>query len=195
LETAISFNTDTFFNTDTVLPPDLNPYSISKKQFLDWGIYLAKRNIIRFVNIKLEHIFGAGDDESKFVTYLINNCLNNVKELNLTKGEQKRDFIHVDEVVAIYQLLLKKVKEKQDFYQEYSVGSGKAIAIRDLVEMIHRLTQSKTILNFGALPYRDGEVMFSEADTQALRYLGYIVSSDLEKSLKQTLNLKEKYSK
>ena len=189
LETAISFNTDTFFNTDTVLPPYLNAYSISKKQFLDWGNQFAQRKAIRFVNIKLEHIFGAGDDNSKFVTYIINSCLNNVNELNLTKGEQKRDFIHIDEVVSVYQLLLKKFSGNQICYQEYPVGSGKAIAIRDLVEMIHRLTQSKTILNFGALPYRDGEIMFSEADTQALRYLGYIASSDLEKSLKQTLNI------
>ena len=107
--------------------------------------------------------------------------------MNLTKGEQKRDFIHIDDVVSIYQILLKKVKEKTDFYQEYPVGSGKAIAIRELVDMIHRLTQSKTILRFGALPYREGEVMFSEAQLDALNLGGWFPKSNLEQSLKQTI--------
>lgn len=196
LETSVFFGTEVFLNTDTVLPSHLNTYSLSKKHFLDWGKQFAEKKVIRFVNLKLEHIFGAYDDDSKFVTYIIKNCINNMDELNLTQGEQKRDFIHVDEVTAIYQLLfqIQKIVEKQDFFQEYSIGSGKAITVRQLVEMIHRLTQSKTVLKFGALPYREGEVMFSEAKLDALNQIGYVSTSSLEKALKQTIfQYRDKY--
>ena len=130
---------------------------------------------------------GRGDDESKFVTYIIKSCLNNVDELKLTAGEQKRDFIHVDDVVSIYQLLLKKVREQPTFYQEYPIGSGKAIMIRDFIKMIHRLTQSKTILKFGALPYREGEIIFSEASLEPLIKLGWASKKNLETALLETI--------
>jgi len=167
-KTDIFFNTDTFFNKDDASYSYLNTYTTSKEHFLDWGKQFAQKQSIKFVNLKLEHIFGAGDDESKFVTYIIKSCLNNVEDLQLTAGEQKRDFIHIDDVISIYQLLIKKIRDQANFYQEYPIGSGKAITIRELVEMIHELTQSKTILKFGALPYREGEIMFSQANMEDL---------------------------
>ncbi len=188
LEAATFFKTDIFLNTDTTLPSYLNIYSTSKKHFLDWGKQFVQKQTIKFVNLKLEHIFGAGDDDSKFVTYIIKNCLNNIEELKLTAGEQKRDFIHIDDVVSIYQLLLKKVQKEPSFYQEYPVGSGKAIKIRELVEMIHRLTQSKTILKFGTVPYREGEIMFSEANLDKLKSFGWTSNNTLERGLLKIIN-------
>lgn len=186
-KTNIFFNTDTFFNKETVSYSYLNTYTTSKRHFIDWGKQITQKQSIKFVNLKLEHIFGAGDDESKFVTYIIKSCLNNVDELKLTAGEQKRDFIHVDDVVSIYQLLLKKVREQPTFYQEYPIGSGKAIMIRDFIKMIHRLTQSKTILKFGALPYREGEIIFSEASLEPLIKLGWASKKNLETALLETI--------
>jgi CDP-paratose synthetase len=200
LETAISFNTDTFlntdtfFNTDTILSSYLSTYSLSKKHFQDWGKQIAQQKAIKFINLKLEHIFGAGDDDSKFVTYIIKSCLNNVEELKLTKGEQKRDFIHVDDVVAIYQFLLDNVQEQQDFYQEYDIGSGEAISIRDLVEMIHSLTHSKTILKFGDLPYRERETQFSQANLESLKKIGLNMNTDLQQALSKTIDNWRHYS-
>ena len=108
LEKAALFSTDTFFNTDTILYKYLNGYSLSKHQFVEWGKQYADEHKIKFCNIKLEHMYGPGDDDSKFTTYVINSCLNNVPEVKLTLGEQERDFIYIDDVVSAYQLLLKK---------------------------------------------------------------------------------------
>ena len=188
LETATFFKTDIFFNTDTTLPSYLNTYSTSKKHLLDWGKQFAQKQEIKFVNLKLEHIFGAGDYDSKFVTYIIRSCLNNVEDLQLTAGEQKRDFIHIDDVTSIYQLLLKRVTKEPSFYQEYPIGSGKAVSVRELVEIIHKLTQSKTILRFGALPYREGEIMFSEANLEKLQSFGWNSKSSLENALFKSIS-------
>jgi len=185
--TDIFFNTDTCFNKDSVSYSYLNAYTTSKKHFLDWGKQFAQKQSIKFVDLKLEHIFGAGDDDSKFVTYIIKGCLNSVEKLKLTAGEQKRDFIHVDDVVSIYRLLLGKLQKEPSFYQEYPIGSGKAISIKEFVEIIHRITQSKTTLEFGALPYREGEIMFSEANINRLKTLGFQYTESLIDKLKKTI--------
>jgi nucleoside-diphosphate-sugar epimerase len=191
-KTNLFFNTDTFFNKNSGSYSYLNTYTTSKKHFLDWGKQFAEKQSIKFVNLKLEHIFGAGDDDSKFVNHIIKSCLNNVEELKLTAGEQKRDFIHIDDTISIYQLVLEKAQQEPSFYQEYPIGSGQAITIREFVEMIHKLTKSKTILQFGALPYRNGEITFSEANLDVLIKLGWLSKNNLDiallKTIKQEIN-------
>jgi nucleoside-diphosphate-sugar epimerase len=186
-KTGFFFNTDTFFNTGNISYSYLNTYSLSKKNFLDWGKQFSQNEKTKFINLKLEHIFGAGDDDSKFITYIIKSCLNNVEELKLTAGEQKRDFIYIDDVISIYQLLLNRAKKEPSFYQEYSIGSGKAVSVRELVEIIHKLSQSKTILRFGVLPYREGEIMFSEANLESLVKLGWSSKNNLDITLLETI--------
>ena len=50
------------------------------------------------INIGLEHFYGPNDDDSKFVSYIIHNLLNEVEKIDLTKGKQKRYFIYIDDV-------------------------------------------------------------------------------------------------
>ena len=67
LELAIKKGIKHFINTDTALPKDLNNYSRSKKQFLEWLI--AYSHQINILNLQLEYFYGPNDDSSKFITY------------------------------------------------------------------------------------------------------------------------------
>lgn len=188
LETAIGYNTNIFFNTDTALDSNLNSYALSKKQFVEWGKKFSKENQISFINLKLEHIYGPDDDETKFVTYIMNQCRRNVIELNLTKGEQQRDFIYIDNVVNVYMLLLKQNWKEKNGFNQYEIGTGETIAIRDLVIMIHELTKSKTKLNFGAIPYRENEIMMSKSKNKQLKEISQMYMIPLKIGLNQMLN-------
>jgi len=187
LETAVSFNTDLFFNADTILDKYLNEYALSKKQFMEWGKQFAFMQKIRFVNIKLEHMYGAFDDESKFSTTILHKCLNNAAEIKLTIGEQKRDFIYIDDVIAAYQVLLKNVLLQKELFQDYELGTGRPISIKQFVQTVHQLTNSKTVLKFGAIPYRKNEIMQSSANTSKLHILGWYSKVDLITGLKYVL--------
>ena len=187
LEAAAFGHVGVFINTDTALDKHLNPYAFSKAQFLEWGKYFSEQEKIRFINLRLEHFYGAGDDSSKFTTHVINSCLANVAELNLTLGEQRRDFIHIDDVLSAYLLLLNKRDAFVDWFIEIAVGSGVAVTIRQFVETVHNLTASTTRLNFGAMPYRAGESMLSQADVSALQALGWHCSHDLVQGLQFTI--------
>ncbi len=172
-----------FLNTDTILDEYLNLYALSKNQLVQWGKFFSMHEKIRFWNIRLEHFYGPNDDPTKFSAYVINSCLGNAPELRLTKGEQKRDFIYIDDVVSAYIVLLGKMDSFNSAFVEFDVGSGRSVSIREFVETVHRITASKTHLDFGALPYREGEVMNSEADITELAALGWQCQYDIEAGL------------
>jgi len=187
LETAASFKTETFFNADTVLDKNTNAYALSKHHFFEWGKLFAGGEKIRFVNVRLEHIYGPGDDASKFTARVIKDCLANVAEIKLTPGDQKRDFVYIDDVVAAYDILMEHANRQTEYFQEYGLGSGVAVTIREFVETVHQLTGSTTRLNFGALPYRENEIMNSDADTKALMSLGWRCCTTLANGIRKTV--------
>ncbi len=186
LEAAVRRGVPLFLNAGTVLAPTLNAYALSKHQFLAWGEHLAARHPIAFVNARLEHFYGPGDDRAKFTTHVLRSCLENVPELALTEGEQLRDFIHVDDVVAAFLLLLERGATGPA--REFDVGTGQAGTVRAFVETAHRLTGSITRLRFGALPYRPGEPMRSVADPRALQALGWRCRHDIGSGLQDTID-------
>lgn len=184
MDAAKATGVNIFINTDTILDKYLNSYSLSKSQLLEWGKFFCIHNKMFFVNMRLEHFYGPGDAESKFTTHVMNSCIRNVPELKLTFGEQKRDFIYIDDVVSAYLVILEKLAGFSNFFSDFHVGSGEAVSIRDFVEKVHRITGSQTHLAFGSMPYRKGEVMSSQANVEPLLELGWSCKTNLEQGLK-----------
>ena len=176
-----------FLNTDTILDKYLNLYALSKNQFLQWGKFFAKQGNIRFGNIRLEHFYGPDDDLTKFSAHVINSCLHNLPELKLTAGEQKRDFVYIDDVISAFMIILEKMGHSDTEFFEFDVGSGHSISIREFVETVHRLTASHTHLAFGAIPYREDEVMLSEADISGLTAFGWQCLNNIEVGLAKVI--------
>ena len=178
LETATYFNTNTFFNTDTLQYKYLSNYTLSKKQFVEWLKAFGEAKKIKVVNLRLEHMYGPGDDAKKFVVWLMGQMLSNTAEINLTKGEQKRDFIFIDDIVNAYMLLLRQT-ERLPQVSEFDVGTGKQISIKEFVLKLKDTVESiynkpiSTKLNFGAIPYREGEMMEVVEDVNPLFDIGW----------------------
>ena len=193
LETAVHFNTHTFFNTDTLLPEDLNNYALSKKQFAKWLRMFSENKKIRGVNLKIEHMYGPKDASTKFGAWLLCQMNKNVERIPLTNGEQKRDFIYISDVVSAYILLLKRVHTFLNGYNEFEVGTGISVPVKDFVlAMKTAITKTKvghidTTLDFGALPYRRGESMELKAHTGKLRAMGWKPEYTLNSGIKRYL--------
>ena len=179
-----------FINTGSALAPEISPYALSKYQFAQWGRMLATQSMekLRFVNVLLQHMYGPGDDASKFTTHVLHACQRNDPVLKLTAGEQARDFIYIDDVVSAYDTLLTQ-RHQVDAVLDIEVGSGVAPTIRQFVETAHRLTASRTELLFGALPYRANEAMHCLANVERIKKLGWEPAYDLNAGLKKTIEL------
>lgn len=179
-----------FMNTGTVLEPGVSLYALSKTQFSAWGAALAASapQRLKFIDIRLQQMYGLGDDGSKFITHVIEACRQNAPRLALTKGEQLRDFIHIDDVVQAYDSILEK-RDQFAASDAIDVGSGNAISMRSFVEMAKQLAGAETVLDFGAVQYRANEAMLCVADTTRLRSLGWNPTVPLADGLRQLINL------
>lgn len=180
----------TFINTGTILEENVSPYALIKHQFSQWGRFLTSQasNQMRFINVLLQHMYGPNDAPSKFTTHILNACRRNEPNIKLTAGEQRRDFIYIDDVVSAYSTLIEQ-GSKLPAIIDIEVGSGDAPTVRDFVQTVHRLTASKTELQFGELPYRTNEPMHLQADISQMKALGWLPKFNLEQGLKRTLEL------
>jgi nucleoside-diphosphate-sugar epimerase len=178
--------TKMFVNTDTILNKRLSHYSLSKSQFTEWLRSYAGDLVC--LNIALEHFYGADDDPSKFVSGMLQALQEERPLLALTPGEQRRDFIHVDDVISGFTCLLAALKDSPCGFFHYEIGSGHSTSIREFMALAKDLTGNQhTELAFGALPYRHDEVMNSAVDTSALRALGWHPRVGLREGLLRVL--------
>lgn len=181
-------NTDSFYNKADLQLSELNHfpnnYSLSKRQLLEWLRNFSGN--VNLVNMKLQHIYGPCDNDDKFIPYIIKSCLNNVEYLNLTSGQQQRNFIYVKDVVNAY---LAVVQNKNDnAFLEYEVGSSEVTTIRQVVELIKRSSCSNTELLFGMLHYRENENFDVSVDTSPLQSIGWQQEVLLETGIKEIIN-------
>jgi CDP-paratose synthetase len=184
LQAAASLGVKTFYNIDTILPANLNDYTRSKHQFIEQAKEFSANSGIRLVNIKMEHIYGPGDDQSKFIDFVIRQCLANVPELKLTLGIQKREFIYIDDATdALIKIMECAEKLPGDYFEIEMVSDEPTPTIREVVELVLKVTQSSTKPLFGAIPYRPHEEMERIIDAGPLKTLGWKKRVSLEAGL------------
>ncbi len=79
------------------------------------------------------------------------------------------------------------IAECLDAFSEFQVGTGHRTTLRRFVEIARDALGSASVLNFGALPYRPGEIMDSVADPKRLNDLGWRHTADLHRGVGKTV--------
>lgn len=179
-----------FINCGTSLPSSVSLYAQTKNQFVDLAKSYCETKKIQLINLRLEHFFGPGDDESKFTSYVINRCLKSLP-LNLTEGSQLRDFIYIDDLLRAFECIIKSLGKLAQF-ESIDVGSGKAITVREFVEAVISITCSNSKVNFGAVPMRENELMYSCANTELLMNLNWNNQLSMNEAISIMINKEKK---
>ncbi len=191
LHAAANNNVLVFINTDTVLDKRVDTYSLSKRQFSEW---LEKySNDILTINVALEHFYGPFDNDSKFVSYVIRKMLGNEDSIDFTLGLQKRNFIYIEDVIDAFIVLLNNINKLDNSFHNFEVGTEDTVTIKDFVGLVKKLCNNNTTdLNFGAINYRENEVMNTNTNIDKLKSLGWFPRFSLEDGLKNTIDLEKK---
>lgn len=163
-------NADTFFAKPQFEQDYLNQYTDSKR-ILE-GLLKGLSALVAIRNVRLEHIFGENDSESKFVTAILNKLMRNEAEILLTDGSQKRDFVYIEDAAEAFVQILQNA-DHSNGYLEFQVGRGQSISVRSFVEEMASLTRSRSTLKFGAMQNRIGEISDSFADLSELTKIGW----------------------
>ena len=135
-------------------------------------------------------MYGPGDDESKFTSYVINACLRNVQEVDLTNGEQLRDFIYIKDVSDAIAIICKKISIIN--FVDIEIGSGTLISIKEFVSKLHEMTNSTSILNFGAIEYSSKQIDIPPSNLNILNSLNWKPKYSLEMGLAETIKIETK---
>ncbi|MCQ2516083.1 MAG: NAD(P)-dependent oxidoreductase [Saccharofermentans sp.] len=144
-----------FISLGTGLPDDFNIYTFAKAQLNSFGHFWGyQKRQIHYVNIEMQNFFGPGEPKDRFVHSCIEKLKNN-EPVPLTNGLQKRDFFYVDDVINAIKLVLKHPELPR--YLDLPLGSGEAPTIREFVSYLKKKIDSKSELQFGAVPTRVNE--------------------------------------
>lgn len=182
-------NTDTFWDENIELPAGLKYYALTKKDFLKYA-HIALNSYessIKFLNLKIEHLYGPRDDNTKFLPYILTSLKQNIPFINLTKGEQKRDFIYIKDAVRAYDAIIENLRQIVSPFDSFDIWTWQVSTIKEVVEKSKIFLWTKTELIFGAIEYRKWEAMEAKADITKLSSLGWKSKYTLDDWLKEII--------
>jgi UDP-glucose 4-epimerase len=174
-----------FFSSAAAKAKPYTPYAVSKMSAEQ--IVKLYSDKINTVIVRPENIYGLGQKEA--YGYVIHSFINAVKSGQNIKiygtGNQSRDFIYIDDVTQTVEKLLRLKVESGSII---SLGTGKAVAIKNLANLVMKVLNKKVnidILEKRVEPYK------SVSDTRFINKLRINSKkfTHLEVGIKNLINL------
>ena len=162
----------------------LNPttfYGITKLACTNLLLDLNKTAHVSLVILRPFGLWGPNESSERLVPQIISSCLSK-NNLNLTLGDQIRDYTYVDDL-AEWTLEIINLKEFPNG-EIVNLGSSR-IQLRQFAKSIAKNFNCENLLKFGKLPYRNNEMMELSADNSKLiGLIGKLKKTTIEEGLK-----------
>ena len=172
-----------FKETDALFP--ISSYAISKACAEMFCRAYHQLYGLPLILLRFPAIYGPEQPGQNLIPYLIKSCLSG-SQLKLTKGEQKRESIYISDVIDA---LLKASLSRKAHGEIINIGTNKEHTIREIVNLIINLTNSKIKPAWGAIPYRKNEIWNMKGDNKnAQKILGWKPKTSLRQGLIKTIN-------
>jgi nucleoside-diphosphate-sugar epimerase len=141
-----------------------NLYGVAKLAVAQLSEALCREYGMRFVWLRLFATYGPMDDRTHLIPFLIDE-LQAGREPALTPGDQKWDYLYVEDAAAA----IRMCAERDDVRGVFNLGSGTAVSVREIAEQVRASIETAVPLRFGARPYPPGQIMHLQADASRLR--------------------------
>jgi nucleoside-diphosphate-sugar epimerase len=171
------------------LPNPQSTYAITKFASVHLLSLMAKKaKQGNLVILRPFGVFGESEVNYKLFSQIINK-LNKRLPLEMTEGEQIRDYIYIDDFIDACIRAAKITLTNANNVEIINIGSGKKTSIKDIAfKIAGQLGVNKDLLRFGALPYRPDEIMYSVANIKkAKKILNWEPKTSLEKGIKSMI--------
>lgn len=121
--------------------------------------HYAATDGLKVACLRLYETWGPADPRRKLLPLLL-STLTSGETLALSPGEQRLDFVHVDDVVgAFLHAETRLCAAEPGRFERFAVRSGRPVSIRDLVAIVERIAGRSPPVTFGVRPYRPDEIM------------------------------------
>ncbi|MBQ8100288.1 MAG: NAD(P)-dependent oxidoreductase [Paludibacteraceae bacterium] len=159
-------------------------YTATKSAFRHFVRFYADLTGMRVLTAVPYSVYGGRDTQKKLMDYMLDS-MNAPEPVDMTAGEQVLDFVHVDDVV---QFFVNVAKDPQALPEgEYHLGTGVGTRVRDLADMLSRLTGKPLHIRWGGRPYRPLDVMHAVAPHNPLLASFWTPRITLETGLRRQL--------
>jgi UDP-glucose 4-epimerase len=170
---------------ETATPEPISPYAITKYAG-ELYCRLKQRTERQTATVVLRpfNAYGPYQSAKAIIPELIISCLLG-HPIRTTPGEQTREFNFVEDLV---EGMILAAQTDRRIEGVINLGASQEVAIRDLVRTIANLTNTKSKVEIGALPYRPTEVWRMYCDSSRARdLLGWRPKVAMEEGLKSTI--------
>tara|TARA_B100000787_G_scaffold162303_1_gene142886 strand:- start:33 stop:947 length:915 start_codon:yes stop_codon:yes gene_type:complete len=166
----------------------LSVYGNAKLKSTLFLLSLFKKNTYPLTIIRPYLVYGPNQDNNRVIPFVINNSLKG-KKFDCSAGNQKRDFLYIDDFV---QVIYKSIKSNKNNGEVINIGSQKPIKIKNLILKIVSLV-GKGKPNFSKIRIRTDEPneLFPDI-SKAKNILNWSPKITLSVGLKKTINFYKK---
>ncbi len=161
-----------------------NAYAASKVAAWAFGRAYWRAHGLPVVTVRPFQVYGPGQASHTLIPAAVRAALAG-KDFSMTLGEQRRDFVYVDDVV---EGMLAAATSPGVEGHSLDLGTGRVHPIHEVIERIWTMAGARGRILAGALPYRPGEVMHLVADAdRTARLMGWRAQVELEEGLRRTI--------
>jgi len=130
-------------------------YGKAKLMSTNYLLNLYKKKKFPVIILRLYLIYGAKQDKNRLVPIVINSCLKN-KKFPCSIGTQKRDFLHVDDLISLF---IKIINSKKNYFGNiFNVGFGKPFSVKKVILLIKKISNGG-YPEFGKIAFRKDEIL------------------------------------
>ena len=127
--------------------------------------------------------YGPTQDLNRFIPIIISGCIKN-KKFPCSKGNQLRDFLHIDDVVDA---ILKTLNSEEARGQIINIGTGKPKKIKNIIEYIKKTLKGGQP-QYGKIKLRKDEILKVYPDiNKAENTINWKPKISFKKGLKVTI--------
>lgn len=163
-----------------------SPYALVKQLTVNTALMLHANYGFPTMVVRPGNLFGKYQNKSKFIPYIISQ-LQEGQPINVTACEQKRDFIYAADFAWCIGKLL--ANYEKCLGQIVNVASGESVSLKSIIETCKEVIGKESVINYGALPYRENEVMDLKCSVEKLsRIIGKHIQFDINNRLKEYIN-------
>lgn len=181
----VNIGTFAQYRLGTQTVSDAYLYSASKTAFRQFVNYYSHLYNFKYVHLVPYTIYGGKSESKKLIDYIIES-VHSEKAVDMTKGEQVLDFVHVDDVVSFFIFLIENISLFRFINngEEFHIGTGIGTRVRDLASLVEKTFNAKCNINWGGRPYREMDTMYSVAPiAKNLEILKWKASISIEEGL------------
>lgn len=179
------------FDENTVQNPNA-PYAVAKVACEEYLKYAHRTSDFPYCILRQTNTYGRADNDFFVVEQVITQMLKNPDEINIGYKTPYRNFLWIDDLLALYEIVLEKYEIVKG--EIFCTGPNNAISIGSLVNMIAEKLNWHGVVNWNTKPIRIGEVyVLNSTNKKATDLLGWSPLVQLSEGLDRTINIwKEK---